>query len=294
MPSASPEECAGHQSFLRTGPETTLNARTPMERPACMEPATDAHPVFPAPDLRPEITSRLQDWPRFTALAVRIDLPAEATENSAVHAALAGFLDTIAKESGGVCFPWDSALYGCAFPEMDKEAAESMAQRIQTDLAQSRVETVSIGISGFPLLDGDPADALGNACKALDHAAFFGPGRIVALDAVSLNISGDHLYQTGHLDAAIEEYRAALRLDPANANVHNSLGVCLAQKEDHGGARAAFETAQRLDPNEAMAVYNQGVLCLLDEKPAEALAWFRQAYAVDPRTFEIPFQIGKL
>jgi Flp pilus assembly protein TadD len=295
MSSASPEECAVHQSFLRTGPETTLNAHTPMEGSVRIEPVLVApHSVFPAPDLHPEITRRLQDWPRFATLAVRIDPPAEVNENSAVYAALADSLGTIATESGGVWFPWDSALYGCAFPEMDKQAAESMAQKIQTDLAQSRVETVSIGISEFPLFDCDPGEALGNACKALDHAAFFGPGRIVALDAVSLNISGDHLYQSGHLDAAIDEYHAALRLDPANANVHNSLGVCLAQKEDLSGARVAFETALRLDPNEAMAAYNQGVLCLLDEKPTEALTWFRQAYAVDTHTFEIPFQIGKL
>jgi len=122
----------------------------------------------------------------------------------------------------------------------------------------------------------------------------FGPGSIVSFDAVSLNISGDYLYQRGDLAQAITDYRTSLRLAPDNVNVHNSLGICLAQSGDRDGARIAFDTARRLDPREAMSIYNQGVLCLLEKKPVTALEWFRQAYALETQTFEIPFQIGKL
>ena len=54
---------------------------------------------------------------------------------------------------------------------------------------------------------------LQNACKALDHGAFFGPDACVVFDAISLNISGDRFYQSGDLNAAIDEYHFALTLD---------------------------------------------------------------------------------
>jgi Flp pilus assembly protein TadD len=111
----------------------------------------------------------------------------------------------------------------------------------------------------------------------------------VALDTVSLNISADHYYQNGDLAAAISEYRSALCLDAANVNVHNSLGVCLAQQGNPAAARACFEEAWRIDPKEAMAVYNIGVLHLLEKDKVKALEMFRQAFAMDNRTFEIPF-----
>jgi Flp pilus assembly protein TadD len=200
----------------------------------------------------------------------------------------------MAAERAGVWFPWTSGLYGVALPSVETRAAEAFARRLQTELAQSCLGAISIGISSFPQLDYSAPDMPQNACKALEHAAFFGPGHVVTFDAVSLNISGDYFYQEGNLEQAIAEYRNALRLDPANVNVHNSLGICLAQREDRGGARAAFETVRVLDPGEAMAVYNLGVLCLLEKDAAAALEWFRQAYGLTTQIFEIPFQIGKL
>jgi Flp pilus assembly protein TadD len=249
--------------------------------------------MFPAPAPPGEILDRLHDWAAFAALAVRFDAPA-VEDNGLAPALLSRSLESIAAEYSGVWFHWTPGVYGAALPAVETGTADALARRLQVELAQSCIETISVGISGFPQLDFSGPDVLQNACKALDHAAFFGPGRIVTCDAISLNISADLYYQEGQLEAAIAEYRLALRLDPDNVNVHNSLGICLAQGEDPDGARCAFETAQRLDPGEAMAVYNLGVLCLLEKNPAAALEQFRQAYAMETKIFEIPFQIGKL
>lgn len=294
MSSFPSEDRTDLQPFLRTGPETTLHARiqdrpdADTSRPIC------ADPLFPAPAVDRKVLSRLDVWDRFTALAVRIDPPVTADENGALHAALSRCLEKIEEEFGAIWFKWDASLYGCAVPGINAATAEPLARRIGQGLSENRVETISTGISEFPLLNFQRVATLQNACKALDHAAFFGPGSIVTFDAVSLNVSGDHLYQTGHIDAAIDEYKAALHLDAGNVNVHNSLGVCLAQKNDRAGAFAAFEEAHRLDPSEAMAVYNTGVLHLLDETPEQALACFQKAYAVDSQTVDIVFQIGKI
>jgi tetratricopeptide (TPR) repeat protein len=144
------------------------------------------------------------------------------------------------------------------------------------------------------LISFNRAQTLTNACKALEHAAFFGPGSAVVFDAVSLNISGDRHYQTGAYGAAMAEYRAALRLDPTNVNVHNSLGVCMAKINDLAAAKESFEAALKINPQEAMSLYNLGLISLQEASPDKALGWFQGAYRLDKKTFEIPFQIGKL
>ncbi len=92
----------------------------------------------------------------------------------------------------------------------------------------------------------------------MTHAAVVGPGSMVVLDAVSLNISGDQLYQAGNLQGAVEEYRKALQLDPSNVNVHNSLGVCYGMMERYDAAEAEFDAALLLKPDEVMALYQSG------------------------------------
>jgi tetratricopeptide (TPR) repeat protein len=169
-----------------------------------------------------------------------------------------------------------------------------MARKLQEGLAKHRIETLSIGISSFPMGDYSWRDSMLNACKALDHAAFFGPGAVVVFDAVSCNISGDKYYQNGRLDRAMAEYRAGLAMDSSSVNLLNSLGVCLAKCDEREKAKAAFETALQLDPNEAFAEYNLGVISVLNHEPDRALVHLKKSYASNRETFEIPFQIGKV
>jgi Flp pilus assembly protein TadD len=289
----SPNELAPG-SFLRIEPDAAVHAHDAAEPHPIGRSGKYTEPVFPPPDVDPTVIARLAGWERFAALALRIDPPAQAAPDSDLHAVMSDCLESLGRQNEAAWFTWDSGLYGCIVPEMDPGAAETLARRIQSELSAQRVETVSIGISAFPQLDFDCVAVLRNACKALDHAAFSGPVSIVFFDAVSLNISGDHYYQRGDYDAAIAEYRAALRLDAVNVNVHNSLGVCLAQRGELTEARLSFEEVLRIDPDEAMAVYNLGVVHLLEKDKARALTCFRQAFALDDHTFEIPFRIGKL
>ncbi len=280
------------QSFLRTGPESSLHLQA--KETGNVEQALRSKPVAPSSPADPHIMDQLGQWEHFSALAVHVDPPADIKEDEALHAVLNQSLQMLAGDFGSIWFRWTQALYVCLLPDADDAHALAAAHRIQTELALQRVESVSIGIARFPLIDFDRAACLQNACKALDHAAFFGAGSIVRFDALSLNISGDYAYQDGRLDDAIANYQAALRLDAANVNVLNSLGICLAQKGDTTAARALFEEAHRTDPQETMAIYNLGVLHLLAQERPEALAAFRQAYAATNEIFDIPFQIGKI
>ena len=261
-------------------------------RPAARPHALDMAGAFPE-GVDDAVMEQLRDWERFSTLAIQIDPPAAGKPSQALCDALTALLTAAARENRALWFHWDGPLYGCVVPGIGQEAAMALALQIQGELAQTRIETVTIGVSMFPLVSFNRAQSMVNACKALDHAAFFGPGSAVIFDALSLNISGDQHYQAGDYGAAIAEYRAALRLDPANVNVLNSLGVGMAKINDLPAARESFQAAVAADPRESMALYNTGLVCQLEGNPDQALDWFMNAYELDDKTFEIPFQIGR-
>ena len=184
-------------------------------------------------------------------------------------------------------------LFGCFFPDITADGAMAIIQRLRGQPAAEGVKTFTAGIAEYPTINYTMRDIFENARKAIDHAAFFGPASAVCFDAVTLNISGDRRYQEKDIRGAIEEYTAALKLDPSNVNVHNSLGVCHGIAGNHPEALASFETAMRLDGKEVMAVYNTGLIYLQMGDADAALKYFLRADALDSGVYEVAFQIGK-
>jgi len=244
--------------------------------------------------------AHLHAAPAFAALAVRLDLP-PGDEGAAGPEGVVDAYATLADVIAAACPPPDwiwgmirtDALAACCrladAPRLREKAAE-IQQAVRGRLDQS----VTIGIAEYPCDTFTPADVCVGTMKALDHAAFFGPGSVVVFDAVSLNISGDHHYDRGEIEAAIAEFERAIRLDAGNVNVYNSLGVCFGIRGDYPRAAEAFKAAIDLDAREYMAVYNLGLVHLLQGERRMALEQFQRADGINPRVFEILFQTGKL
>ena len=233
----------------------------------------------------------------FSVLMIRSDSRINAGAGAAVDPFLlnAGFiLEQLTRPLHAMWGLINPDTLGCMIPETDLSVCRNLAANIQNKLAEFQKETVSIGIAVYPLAGFSRNDAVLNAWKALTHAAVVGPGSMVVLDAVSLNISGDQLYQAGNLQGAVEEYRKALQLDPSNVNVHNSLGVCYGMMEMYDAAEAEFDAALLLKPDEVMALYNLGVICLLTGRKEMALDFFMKAAAIDDGIFELALLTGKL
>jgi tetratricopeptide (TPR) repeat protein len=240
------------------------------------------------------IAGQLAKWSGFFAMAVQIDNPDSNEVSEAVHQALAVTLASIVKPYQAVWFQWKGPLYGCVLPDINAVQGRDAALALQQHLAAKRKETVTVGLAQYPLADFSRNQTLTNACKALDHAAFFGPGGIAIFDSVTLNISGDRYYQNGRIKAAVAEYEQALMLDPNNINVYNSLGVCWAEQRQFNAARECFQTAISISPKEAMAAYNLGMVHLLSKENQQALDLFKKAYGLNSKTFQIPYHIGKV
>lgn len=238
--------------------------------------------------------TRVADLKKFSAMVVRVDDIHYVIDPDNVMADLAGVIDGICKKSSGVWGLTNNYLMECVFPEKDEKACLQLAQKLKRDLCAKCSETVSVGIAVFPNISYPKDAILKNAKKALDHGDFFGADSCVAFDSVSLNISGDKLYQAGDIGGAIKEFKHALMLNKDDINVHNSLGVCFGIKNDLDNALEEFKTATRLAPKEIMPIYNAGYVHFLKKEYTTALEYFLKAEQIDNTVFELAIQTGRI
>ncbi len=202
-------------------------------------------------------------------------------------------VDDLCRMENGTWGPVQKDLLGCFFPGKNDTDTLQLAQDIQDRVDGFGNGSVSIGVAAYPTGDYGKADVFDNARKALTHASFFGANSAVLFDAVSLNISGDEHYQKGDVSGAIEELKTALKLDPGNVNVLNSLGVCYGVEGALEAALEAFRDAIRFDPQEVMALYNAGYVHSMLNQTEDALKCYQKAEATGEDVFEVIFQLGK-
>jgi Flp pilus assembly protein TadD/GGDEF domain-containing protein len=179
-------------------------------------------------------------------------------------------------------------------PGADREQAEEQGHALRGRARSERGTTVSIGLSLFPCVGFSKRDLLENARKALIHTGFFGPDTQTVFDAVSLNISGDRLFEAGHLGQAVEEFQRALVLDSENVNVRNSLGVCYAQMGRIDEAASEFSLVVALRSDDFMPHYNLGCALVTLGRAPEAEQALKRAADLDPAAPAVWFQLASL
>lgn len=250
--------------------------------------------------LRQEAIERLNNCDRFGVIVLRPDeAPAADRADAAAPdgdplVPIAERLEAACRRTGAFWGIEDSGLLAGYWPNLEAAECVEQARSLQEEIRTRIGRTVMAGVAVHPTLDYPRQQVLENARKAIDHAAFFGPGSRVAFDAVSLNISGDKYYEHGDIASAIREFEHALALDGGNVNVRNSLGVCYAVLGDYERALEQFSTVLRLESGEYMAVYNIGLIHALLGRRDTALGFFLKANALRDDVFEILVQTGKL
>jgi tetratricopeptide (TPR) repeat protein len=237
---------------------------------------------------------RLDATDKFSAMAIKIDHLENGEKGMAAYKAIALELEAVGKSHNGWWGILEHGFFGSYFPQKDALQCVGIARHIQKSLGSHSNQTATIGIAIHPILHYAKHHIMENARKAMEHATFFGPGSIQEFDDVSLNISGDRVYETGDIAGAIDEFKYALQLEPGNVNVHNSLGVCYGVQRDLEAAAREFKASIALEPSSYMALYNLGLVSMLNGHKDEALDLFLQAGAFAEDVFEIPFQAGRL
>lgn len=231
----------------------------------------------------------------FTTAAIQIDpaAPEDTLDktNEIFHSCFHSVLD----EARGI---WECLdPFTAIFVFWDYETADQ-GQRV-LDLLKGKISQalnakVIMGSIAFPFHDFPVEEMAGCALKALDHAAFFGPGHAVAFDGLSLNISGDRLFQLNDIDAAITEYEKGLSIAPADINLLNSLGVAFGVDGYLDKAMEFFEKARDISPEEVMVIHNIGLIQRINDKNDSALAYLKKAHSINPNIFEIELLLGHL
>jgi tetratricopeptide (TPR) repeat protein len=177
---------------------------------------------------------------------------------------------------------------------LDQERALSVLTALQKKVADASERTFSAGLATFPCADFKRSAVPLNACKALQHTLFFGPGTVTCFDGVSLNISGDVYYNEGDMNGAVREYLCGLELDPRNVNLLNSLGVAYVRLDRLKAAIDCFEKTLRIEEDNYMALFNLGSAWLTCERDELAVGFLEKALAVDDRIFDPVLQLAEL
>ena len=99
------------------------------------------------------------------------------------------------------------------------------------------------------------------------------------------------LQKNQYADAEVE-YRAAVRLDPENADLHHNLGVALEREHDLDGAIAEYREAVRLNPNYELPHLGLGNSLLGKGDPDGAITEYREAVRLNPNLADAHHSLG--
>jgi|AntAceMinimDraft_9_1070365.scaffolds.fasta_scaffold24126_1 tetratricopeptide (TPR) repeat protein len=122
--------------------------------------------------------------------------------------------------------------------------------------AQGVPSTIGIAAGSQPAVGSSRTPV--SALWAFMHADLLGNGSVAIHDSLTWNVRGDKILSWGDLPGACRNYRLGLKTEPLNANLLNSLGVCLAEQGRTKASINAFSRAAGTSPENFMALYNLG------------------------------------
>ena len=99
-------------------------------------------------------------------------------------------------------------------------------------------------------------------------------------------------HNQGHLDEAIREYQAALRINPDFAEAHLNLGMAYGQQGRPDEAIREYQAALRINPYDAMAHYNLGVAYRQQSRPDDEIREYQAALRINPDFAEAHYNLG--
>ena len=102
------------------------------------------------------------------------------------------------------------------------------------------------------------------------------------------------LLRIGDLESAIEESRAAIKLQPDLGKAHLQLGLGLIAKQEWRTATVALKDALKLEPDLAQAHYSLGTIQQSLGNPKAAIQSYRQAIELQPYFPDAHYRVASL
>lgn len=113
-------------------------------------------------------------------------------------------------------------------------------------------------------------------------------------DSEAIAQEGILLWREGNKEAALVQFREAVRLAPWNATIHHKLGVLLSELNRMNEAYVELEEANRLDPTMANLQYDFGIVLHAIGKNMQAETAYRNALQQDPNHAEAYNNLGTI
>jgi Tfp pilus assembly protein PilF len=104
----------------------------------------------------------------------------------------------------------------------------------------------------------------------------------------------DELRKAGDCNAALAEYEAVLKTNPAHRDATTNLGICLAETGHLEEAAAAFRRVLAIDPGYARAYTNLAIVAMLAGDSDGARDNYLHAIAIDHGNVLARMQLAKL
>ena len=104
----------------------------------------------------------------------------------------------------------------------------------------------------------------------------------------------ERLSRFGDLDAALDECRAVVALNPQEAQAHMQLGVLLMARQDWKAAGSSLQHAVQLDPELTQAHYNLGSVHYALGNVTAAMQSYREALALQPNFPDARYRLALL
>lgn len=111
-------------------------------------------------------------------------------------------------------------------------------------------------------------------------------GSSQATNAEGHNKHGQELFEGGNLDAAIDEFKAAVAMDQNNASYHCNLAIAYDENEQDDLALIEYEKTLELDPNDVNALLSLGYMYNEREDKEKAEAVWNRVLSVAPESAE--------
>ncbi len=232
---------------------------------------------------------------KFIATVIRMDPNAPEKNREKARDIFEACFNSVLDKKRGIWENLDPVTFILVFWDYDNEKDGCRLLTLLKEKISIRLQAgLVMGISLYPFHDFHRDQILGNALKAIDHAAFFGSDHMICFDGISLNISGDRLYQLEKFTSAIQEYEKGLAITPKNINLINSLGVAYGITKQLDKALTYFEQASAINPQEVMVIYNIGLIHRINDKDDRAVLYLKKAHGINPDIFEIELLLGYL
>ena len=173
------------------------------------------------------------------------------------------------------------------------EEVEKFTSTIAPQLFKEQyVKHIGIAFKGHKFINKKQLPFL--SLMTMIHASMLGNYKLAVYNDITFNVIGDEFLSFGDITGAIKHFKLGLKINPNNANLYNSLGVCLAELGKIREAHNMFLKAVEFKPDDFMIQYNLAGSYIVKRDIKNAINALKTAYQLNSKDINIAVKLSSL